>query len=177
MEFIPMTEYDLQEERRKIYQAVPYERRSTVSTDLHTRVAILEVQQNNHADSIFGMKESNAALVNKLDTHIINSTTRDHELQMSVSKITIAVTNLSDNVIKTNQSLTTIAEMATESRNQIVKWDAIASALFKACGVAAIIIGAAWSLFTFLESKTHEQVPLLEIPAHIANEISPPAKQ
>jgi hypothetical protein len=154
MEFIPMTDYDLQEERRKVYQAVPYERRANVSTDLHTRVAILEVQQGNHADSIFGMKESNAALVSKLDTHIINSTTRDHELQMSVSKITIAVTNLSDNVMQTNDSLKTIAQMATESHAALSKWDTIVTTCAKIAGIATIVIGAGWSLYTFLESHS-----------------------
>ena len=152
MEIIPMIEFDLQEERRKVYQAVPYERRATQTRDLHTRVAVLEVKQNNHSDSIFGMKESNAALVSKLDTHIINSTTRDHELQLSVGQITLAVTNLSENVMQTNSSLKTIAQMATESHAALSKWDTIVTTCAKIAGILTIVIGAAWSLYTFLES-------------------------
>jgi hypothetical protein len=171
MEYIPMSEFQIQEERRKVYEAVPYERRAPITSDIHTRVAVLEVKSDAHANSIFGFRDSHEALVNKLDSHIIASTNRDHDLQMSVSKITLAVTNLSDNVIKTNESLTTIAAMATESRNQIFKWDAIISTIFKIAGILTLVVGAAWSLFTFIESKAHGQVPLADIPAHIAKEV------
>jgi hypothetical protein len=173
-EDIPMidVDYSSQEERRKIYQAVPYERRAPITSDIHTRVAVLEVKTDAHSNSIFGFRETHEALVNKLDSHILASTNRDHELQMSVSQITLAVTNLSDNVVKTNESLTTIAEMATESRNQIVKWDTWVTAILKIASILAIIIGALFSLVQFVESRNHESLPVSQIPAHVADELA-----
>jgi hypothetical protein len=157
MEFILMTnseqqEQERQQERRKVYAAVPYERRSPSDSDLHTRVAVLEVKTDSHTNSIFGFRDSHEALVNKLDSHILASTARDHELQLSVSQITVAVTSLSDNVMQTNDSLKTIAQMATESHAALSKWDTIVTTCAKIAGIITILLGAAWSLYTFLES-------------------------
>jgi hypothetical protein len=138
------------EERRKVYAAVPYDRRN--ETNIQTRVAVLEVQQANHMESINAQKEFNIDVVRKLDSHMVTSTERDHEIQLSVGKIAIAVTNLSDTVSQTNESLKVIAIMATESRDSISKWDTIITVCAKIVTAASIIIGALWSVYTYIDT-------------------------
>ena len=147
---------------------------------------ILEIKVSNQGDDIKAVNDVLSKVDDKLGEHMVaqavseqNAITRDHELQMAVGQITVAVTNLSDNVVKTNESLTTIATMATESRNQIVKYDTWITAIVKIAGILGIIIGGLFTLVQYVESKNHESLPVSQIPAHVADEISnavkPPA--
>jgi methyl-accepting chemotaxis protein len=156
-----MIEFDSQEERRKIYAAVPFERRGPVSSDIHTRVAVLEIHRSNHADALNGLDASFKRHEDKLDS-----------IQNTMGQVIVSVTNITDNLTQTNQSLKTIAEMATESRNAISKWDTIISTTFKIASVLAIVIGALFSLVKFVEDRNHEAIPVTRIPAHIVDEIT-----
>jgi hypothetical protein len=172
-----MTEYNSltdieQQDRRIANQTVEIERRRI--NDMNARVAVLEIKVSTAESRIEDTHTTQVRMIDKLDAHVIASTERDHQLQSTISQITGAVTILSSTVGETNETLKEIAKMATTSATQLMKWDTIAMTLIKVATVAAIVIGGAWSLFTYLESKAHEKVAIVDIPAHIANEISLP---
>lgn len=141
---IPMDNY-IDQERRQQQLPVDYDRRR----DIHARVSVLEVQLANNSQRIDDHSSSNAMIINRLDTHIQQSTARDQQLQQTIGEITTAVTVLSGTVSETNTTLKEIARMATESHGEILKWNTIIATLFKVGSVAGIIIGAIWTVFTY----------------------------
>jgi hypothetical protein len=158
-----------QQDRRIANQEFDQERRRV--NDMQARVAVLEIKVSTAENRIEDTHQTQIRMLDKLDAHVIASTERDHQLQNTISQITGAVTILSGTVGETNETLKEIAKMATTSATQLMKWDTIAMTLIKVAIVASIIIGGAWSLFTWLESKNHEKVALIDIPTHVVEEV------
>jgi hypothetical protein len=79
------------------------------------------------------------------------------------------VTALSGAMTDTNVTLKGIAEMASNSNMQIIKWDTIIKTIFKIAAIAAIVVGAAWSVFQFIEGQHNTKVAMSDIPEHIAS--------
>jgi ABC-type transporter Mla subunit MlaD len=159
-----------QQDRRIENQAIDQERRK--HNDMQARVAVLEIKVSTAENRIEDTHQTQIRMLDKLDAHVIASTERDHQLQNTISQITGAVTILSGTVSETNETLKEIAKMATTSATQLMKWDTIAMTLIKVVTVIAIVIGGLWSVFTYLETKAHEKVALVDIPAHIAEEVA-----
>ena len=123
------------------------------STDAHTRISILEVKIMNTDDKLAANQETTAKLVDRLDSHIQAATQRDTEMQQQLNKVSYSVLNLSDNISVTNDTLKEIAKMAGKSHDQLVKWDTIAMTVIKVATVLSVIIGAGWTVYTYVDSK------------------------
>jgi chromosome segregation ATPase len=165
----------LKQERRIASHQVEVERRRI--NDMNARVAVLEIKVSTAEGRIEDTHATQIRLIDKLDAHVAASTERDHQLQSTINQITSAVTTLSGTVGETNTTLKEIAQMATTSATQLVKWDTIAMTIIKVATVGAIVLGGAWSLFTWIEAKTHEKVAIIDIPAHVATEMATPDKK
>ena len=158
---IPMDETQrLQQDRRIAQHAVAFDRR----LDMNARVSVLEVQMNNNTQRIDDHTDTTDKIINRLDAHIQQSTARDQHLQQTIGQITTAVTVLSGTVSETNLTLKEIAKMATESHSEILKWNTIIATVAKAVSILAIVIGAAWSVFTYAE-KAHAATTVTTIEA------------
>lgn len=168
---IPMDEF-IERDRRKESQPVDVDRRTLSERDMHTRVSVLEVKVSNASDRLEESYATQTKIIERLDQHTQQSAVRDHQLQVTMAQITVAVTNLSESVTSTNDTLKTIATMASDSHNELMKWNTIASTLVKVASVAAIIIGAAWTVFTWVEKQHGDKVALTDIPAHISQDVA-----
>lgn len=153
----------IQQDRRIAQQSVAFDRR----LDMNARVSVLEVQMNNNTQRIDDHADTTDKIIGRLDAHIQQSTARDQHLQQTIGQITTAVTVLSGTVSETNTTLKEIAKMASESHSEILKWNTIISTIAKLAAMGAIVIGAAWSVFTWVESNHHDKVALADIPAHV----------
>lgn len=162
-------------ERRMANHQVEVDRRKQLEMD--ARVAVLEIKVSTAEGRIEDTHSTQIRLIDKLDAHVAASTERDHQLQSTINQITSAVTTLSSTVSETNSTLKEIAQMATTSATQLMKWDTIAMTIIKVATVGAIVLGGAWSLFTWLEAKSHEKVAIIDIPAHVATEMATPDKK
>ena len=130
-------------DRRSETKPVPYERR------LDERVSILEVHVDNHATRLEENQELSHKLIDRLDKHMEANAVRDSKIQENLTMVTIAVTELSTTVAQTNDTLKVIAGIARESDKTIVRWDAISKTIIKLVTIIAMLIGAAWSVYTF----------------------------
>lgn len=144
-------------ERRRENIPVDYDQRRR--NDLNARVAVLEIKVSNTSDRLEESYAVTNRIVEKLDNHVLQSTQRDSQLQQSISDVTNAVTTLATNISQTNETLTDIAQLATNSNMQIAKWDTIVKTIAKIISIAAIVVGASWSVFTWVDSKRdHSEV-------------------
>ena len=162
-----------QQDRRIAQQPVDFDRR----LDMNARVSVLEVQLANNTQRIDDHTDTTEKIINRLDAHIQQSTARDQHLQNTIGQITTAVTVLSGTVSETNTTLKEIAKMASESHSEILKWNTIIATIAKIATIATIVVGGAWSVFTWVEKQHHDTVALADIPAHVIKDASETTSQ
>ena len=142
-------------ERRIRKTPVDEERRVT------EKVAVLETRVNYHDYRLVQNEDLTKRLIEKLDEHIQTNTERDLEIQRNLANITGAVTSLTETVAETNNTLKSIAQLATRSNAKWIKFDAAWKTIGVIASAASIFIGALWTAGTYFaeraEVATHEQ--------------------
>lgn len=126
---------------------------------METRVAILEVQVDNHATKL----EENQEI---LKQHMVSSAARDDMMQHNMTQITVAVTALSSNVAQTNETLKTISGLAEGSNVRWIKVDASVKTISKIVAGIILAITGLWAVYTFVVSHP-ESIPHLEVPIDV----------
>ena len=164
---IPMEDYSPkgQQERRLQNIPVPEDRRNSMpvfeSADVHARISVLEVKVMNTDDRLEDTQKLTTKLVERLDTHIQASTMRDANMQAQLIKVSDSVMNLAATVTETNGTLKEIANMASKSHMQLMKWDTIITTVIKIASIFSITVGAFWSIYTFADSKYNDNRPAI----------------
>lgn len=131
--------------------------------NMETRVAVLEVQVDNHATKLEQNQEVSNRLMERLDTHMTSSAVRDEMMQQNLTQITVAVTALSSNVAQTNETLKTISGLAEGSNVRWIKVDASVKTISKIIAGAILVISGLWAFYTF-GIEHPESVPHIEVP-------------
>jgi len=168
-----MDEYGTQSAQDRRLKNVPVsdERRSQMaifdSTDAHTRISVLEVKVMNTDDKLDDTQKLTNKLVERLDTHIQASTLRDANMQAQLIKVSDSVIGLTATVTETNGTLREIAQMANASHMQLMKWDTIVMTVIKISIATATILGAAWSVYTFVDAKVQQEQPQQHIQPYV----------
>ena len=157
-------------ERRQADVDVEQDRRK--QNDMQARVAVLEIKVSTAESRLEETHTVQTRMIDKLDQHVIATTARDNQLQQTISQITGAVTVLSSTVSETNQTLKEIATMATTSATQLMKWDTIAMTLIKVVTVIGIVVGGAWTVFTWVEGHHGDKVAVVDVVPHITSDIA-----
>lgn len=159
---IPMEDYSDQARQDRRMQNVPVENDRRMSqfesTDVHTRISVLEVKIMNTDDRLEENQKTTDKLVERLDQHIQAATQRDIQMQTQLVKVSDSVMNLSSSVSETNTTLKEIAQMAGRSHAQLMKWDTIAMTLIKVVTVLSVVIGAGWTVYTYIDSKQQIEI-------------------
>lgn len=123
---------------------------------METRVAILEVQVDNHATKL----EENQDI---LKQHMVSSAARDDMMQQNLTQITVAVTALSSNVAQTNETLKTISGLAQGSNVRWIKVDASVKTISKIIAATVLVVSGIWAVYTF-GVEHPESIPHIEVP-------------
>jgi len=122
-----------------------------------TRLAVAETRLNSHEHAIDHMQHTLEATINRLDTHIVDSSKRDEKIREELANVSVAiaennvaVTALSGVVTEATVALKDVTKVAKENQVELVKWDTIAKTIAKIAGVAVIVVSGTWAVFTFV---------------------------
>ena len=123
---------------------------------LSERVSILEIQVDNHATKLEENQEMLIKFFDRFDNHLENQTNQNRVLETTLVKVSTVVDNLTQEISKTNTTMSDFTEKVNVTSKKVAQWDTIAKTLIKVATVSAIIISAAWTVYTYVDTKTQQ---------------------
>lgn len=93
------------------------------------------------------INERVSVLETRMDYH-------DIALQQSLDRITNVADNLAVQVDRTNTILERFEEKLSNALSKISEWDTVIKTLSKVIVIGSILIGAAWSVYTFWVARS-----------------------
>lgn len=150
---MPNIEYFDQPDRRKenIPMLPEYDRR------LAERVSVLEVRADNLSIKTIETQDLLQKFISRFDNHTVAEENNTQELSTTLVKVTNTVDNLANEIKRTNDTLISFAGKVEITHDKVSKWDTIAKTLIKTATVISIVIGAVWTVYTFVDSKYQQQ--------------------
>ena len=156
-----MTEHD----RRISDEPYTHERR------IAERVSVLEIRINDHDIRITDHKELIEKFFNKFDQHITEENNQAMSISNTMIKVSNTVDNLTNEIKRTNDTLMDFASKVDTAHDKITEWDIIIKTIAKVAIVGSILVGGAWSLFTFVASHyTTKPAVIISKSAPVVNE-------
>lgn len=116
---------------------------------LETRVGILEVQMSTVQDAI-GENTSNLNNYGRrFDDYVKDELKSSAYVNQAITKVSNTVENLTNEISRTNTNIKDFISKMEDTHETVNDWKVAWTLIYKASGVIAIIIGAAWALFKF----------------------------
>ena len=128
------------EDRRNPGNKVSVDRR------ISERVAVLEIQVDNHTQDIEQNRKITDKLLQRLDQHVIEEGNRNLQLQAKLIHVTDSVENLSKSIIDTNGTLKELATISRGNADTILKWDFVVLLTAKIFAALALVASVGWTI-------------------------------
>jgi hypothetical protein len=131
-------------DRRKESIPVQQERR------LEERVAVLEIQVDNHATKLEDNQEMLIKFFDRFDRHLETQAETNKILNGTLIKVGSVVDNLSSELSKTNRTVTAFADRLDVTSKTVTTWDTIAKTIIKIAIVLATVLSGAWAVYNHI---------------------------
>lgn len=151
---MPNIEYFDQPDRRKEQVPMPPDQERRLSE----RVSILEIQVDNHATKLEQNQEMLIKFFDRFDNHLENQTNQNRVLETTLVKVSTVVDNLTQEISRTNTTMGEFTEKVNLTSKKVSQWDTIAKTLIKVCSVGAIVVGALWTVYTYVDSRPQQTI-------------------
>ena len=127
---------------------VTFDRRASDPENVNniTRIAVLEKIAESHENRISDIEEFHKSVVERFDQKIQLDATNQVIMEKTLTRAVISIDGLSEN-------LKSAFTVASEANKLATKHETIGQTVIKICSIAVIIVGALWSVFTFMNGS------------------------
>lgn len=124
---------------------------------LSERVSILEIQVDSHAAKLENNQEMLIKFFDRFDDHLVKQADQNKSLETTLVKVSTTVDNLASEISRTNATMEDFTIKMDSTSRKVNQWDTIAKTLIKVATIASIVVGAAWTVYTYVDSKPSVQ--------------------
>lgn len=140
-------------------EVIKYDRRTsdepfTVERRIAERVSVLEIRVDNVDAIVSDNRELLEKFLVKFDKHITDETESSKSMNNTMIKVSSVVDNLTTEIKRTNDTLTTFNEKLDTTQTKVTEWDTAVKTIIKAVAVVTMLISAGWTVFQYVE--THQ---------------------
>lgn len=131
-----------------------------MSEDIESRIAVLETRVSHHSEKLDDTQLLTLRLMDKLDKHMEQTSSRDEALNeklntltQSVNTLSVVMNNNNECLANTNEALKEISIIAKSNNVKWIKQETRWATIIKMVGVATIAVSAMWAVYTFIETR------------------------